>query len=283
MTDVLAHIHGTVRTGTDTPAQVRTHGGGTGANTAAWLASAGTPTAFVGRVGDDDFGQAAVEHLRQSGVEPYVVVDKTRPTGTCVVIVFSDNTRAKLPDVGANAGLQPSDLPDRVFSEGRHLHLTGYPLLNDKSRLAALASLDLARLRRMTSSVDPASSGPLRDVGPEMFLSWTAGVDVLFANAEEATALAGKEDPREAARALAPHYGSVVIKLGPQGAIFVSGDMEVVSSPALAVTLADTQGSGDAFAAGFLPAYLDGMGPDAALAAGNRLAAKAVSMDAPRP
>ena len=283
MTDVVANVHGTVRTGTDTAASVQTHGGGAGANTAAWLAAEGTGTAFIGRVGDDDLGRAAVEHLRESGVQPYVTVDRTRPTGTCVVLMFPDGTRAKLPDIGANAGLAPADLPEEIFAPGRHLHLTGYPLLHEKSRLAALAALDLARLRRMTTSVDPASSGPLRDVGPHMFIGWTAGCDLLFANAEEATALAGVPDPREAARALTTSYRNVVVKLGPEGALWTSSDMEAVTSPALAVTLADTRGAGDAFAAGFLPAWLGGLGPDAALASGNRLAAMAVSMDTARP
>ena len=283
MTDVVAHAHGQARPGTDTSASVRTHGGGSGANTAAWLASAGTATAFVGRVGDDDLGHAALDHLRESGVEPYVTIDKSRPTGTCVVVVFPDGQRSKFPDVGANAGLRPADLPDDVFVEGRHLHLTGYPLLSEKSRLAALASLDLARLRHMTASVDPASSGPLADVGPDMFLSWTAGVDLLLVNAQEATTLTGRVDPTDAGRALVGSYRNVVVKLGSEGAMWLSRDMEPVMSPALAVTLADTTGAGDAFAAGFIPAWLDGSGPEAALAAGNRLAAKAVSMEAARP
>jgi len=283
VTDVVTAVHGDVRRGTDTPASVGTHGGGAGANTAAWLASEGTPTAFVGRVGNDGFGTSAVEGLRHAGVVPHVTVDMLRPTGTCVVLVFPEGKRARLADLGANVGLQPSDLPNELFAKDRHLHLTGYPLLREKSRLAALASLDLARLRSMSTSVDPASSGPLRDVGPHMFLSWTAGVDLLFVNEAEALALAQRDNVRDAARILSHSYKNVVVKLGPGGALWVSGDSEQLTSPSQAVTLENTRGAGDAFAAGFLPSWLDGLGPEAALSAGNRLAAKAVSMDSARP
>ena len=53
--------------------------------------------------------------------------------------------------------------------------------------------------------------------------------------------------------------------------------------PAEPVDVVDTTGAGDAFAAGFLSARLDGAGPREALEAGCRLAARAVAQVGGRP
>ena len=52
----LAKVDGDVTLGTDTFTRIRAIAGGSGANAAAWLASSGVETHFVGRVGDDAFG-----------------------------------------------------------------------------------------------------------------------------------------------------------------------------------------------------------------------------------
>ena len=54
--DLLAKVDGDVTLGTDTFTRIRAIAGGSGANAAAWLASSGVETHFVGRVGDDAFG-----------------------------------------------------------------------------------------------------------------------------------------------------------------------------------------------------------------------------------
>ena len=283
MTDVVARASGPLRHGSDTAAEITTHGGGSGANTASWLRSEGRPTAYVGRVGKDTIGRMWVEHLAEAGVDTRVAVDPGRGTGTVVVVVDPDGERTMLPDAGANAGLSPTDLPDDLFVPGGHLHLSGYTLLNDGSRAAGLVSLDLARRRGMTISVDPASSGPILDLGPERFLGWIEGADLLLANELEVTALTGLTDPEEAARALASSFGQVVVKLGPHGALWLSGDRPAIMAPAVAVDVVDTTGAGDAFAGGFLPPWKDGAEAIECLASGNRVASQAVSRVGARP
>lgn len=188
-----------------------------------------------------------------------------------------------LPDAGANAALSPSDLPDALFRPGRHLHLSGYTLLHEGSRLAGLAALDLARLRGMTVSVDPASTGPITDTGVDRFLGWIEGLDVLLANETEACLLTGLTDPAEAGAALADRFGVVVVKVGADGAWWYSATGAPVHGPAVAVDVVDTTGAGDAFAAGFLPPWTSGSAPVDCLRAGNRVASMAVSRVGARP
>jgi ribokinase len=283
MTDVVAQATRSLRYGSDTIASISTHGGGGGANTAAWLAAAGAGVAVVGRVGDDALGRGALDELRRTGVSLFVTVDPVAATGTCVVVVGPDGERSMLPDAGANASLVPADLPDAVFRAGVHLHLSGYTLLKGGSMLAGLAALDLARLRSMTVSVDPASSGPLTDVGVDRFLSWIDGVDLILANESETCVLGGTDDALAAGQRLTERYANVIVKLGREGATWFQRDAAPVRSPALAVSVVDTTGAGDAFAAGLIAAWHGGADPATALAEANRRAGLAVSRVGARP
>ncbi|MEI7778587.1 MAG: sugar kinase [Actinomycetes bacterium] len=283
LTDVVARTAQQLRYGSDTRATISTHGGGGGANTAAWLATGGATVGFVARVGDDALGRAATLELLEAGVELHVPIDPVAATGTCVVIVGPDGERTMLPDAGANANLVPSDLPDQFFRPGAHLHLSGYSLLTPSSRLAGLAALDLARIRRMTISVDPASSGPLLDIGPDRFLDWIGGVGLLLANEAEACALTGATDPLAAGQVLADQFPDVIVKLGSEGAAWFKAKTEPVFSPALALSVVDTTGAGDAFAAGLLATWHSGANVATTLAVANRTAALAVSRVGARP
>lgn len=282
MVDVTAALRSELAYGSDAPARIRIGWGGSGANTAAWLAAAGVPVVFVGRVGADDFGRAAVDDLTAHGVITHVGVDAARPTGTCIVIVHPDGERSMLPDAAANGGLRPEHLP--VVAAGSHVHLSGYTLLNADSRDAGRAALTAARSRGASTSLDAASAAPLAQVGPAAFLEWTRGADLLFANADEAGALGGDPDPVAAARILTATYAHVVVKLGAAGALSCTADAEPVRmESAQAPLIVDTTGAGDAFAAGFLRTHLAGGDPAESLAAGTALAADAVSRLGARP
>ncbi len=296
MTDIVATLPRPLREGTDTPAHVRVLGGGAAANTAAWLAHDGHPTTFVGRLGDDLLGRAGRAELEAVGVVCSVTIDPHRPSGTCIVLVHPDGERTMIPDTGANQGLTPQDLDDTLFVAGSHLHLSGYTLLVDGSRMAGLSALDRARLRGMTASVDVASAGPIADAGAARFLSWVAGIDVLLANESEAALLAGLPAPApddddatavaaatEAASLLSASVATVVVKLGHRGALLVDRSGARAHARAVPVDVVDTTGAGDAFAAGFLPAWKAGADPSTALELGNRSAVRVVARLGARP
>ena len=172
MMDVLARLPGPLAVGSDTPAPVGIYGGGSAANTAAWLVRAGLPTTFVGRVGDDALGRRALDELTAAGVDLAVSVDPDRPTGTCIVLVDVDGERTMVPSAGANAGLGDVAVPAELFDPDSLLHLSGYALFTAGSRPAALDALALARAAGCPISVDTASAAPLAGVGPEQFLYW---------------------------------------------------------------------------------------------------------------
>ncbi|MGZ4593703.1 MAG: carbohydrate kinase family protein [Actinomycetes bacterium] len=284
MVDVLAVMSAPLARDSDTPSTVTTHGGGSAANVAAWLAALGVRTTFVGCVGDDPFGREGLARLAGTGVDvSRVAVDPARTTGTCLVLVEPSGERSMLPDPGANDALVAGDLPASLFRPGRHLHLSGYTLLREGSRAAGLAALTRALEVRMTVSVDPSSAALLRDAGTDRFLGWTRGVQVLLPNSDEAMVLAGAPDAKAAAAELSSSYDEVVVTLGREGALWQRGFITATAPAERSAEVVDTTGAGDAFAAGFLATWLLHPEPETALAAGNRLAARAIEQVGARP
>ena len=82
MTDTVAHATLPLARGSDTPAKVTTHGGGSGANVAAWLGADGADVAFIGRRGADIAGRNRDMELMGYSVDARLVMDPERPTGT---------------------------------------------------------------------------------------------------------------------------------------------------------------------------------------------------------
>ncbi|MFG6191451.1 carbohydrate kinase family protein [Nonomuraea sp. JJY05] len=285
MTDAVARARYALARASDTPAIVTMHGGGSGANIASWLAVEGAEVAFIGRRGADITGRNRDMELMGYGVDARLVMDPERPTGTCVVLVTHKGERTMLSDPGANAALSPEDLPRDLFTGGAHLHLSGYTLINEGSRDAGLSALDMARRSGMSISVDCASSAPLERTGAESFLEWTSGAKLLFANIEQAKVLTGRDDAEAAAKVLTAWFPQVVIKMTAEGALwYANGRPDPVHVAAEPVDkIVDGTGAGDAFCAGFLPVWLAGKPPTESLAAGCRLAAKAIMHLGARP
>jgi sugar/nucleoside kinase (ribokinase family) len=284
MTDTVARASLPLAKGSDTPATVTVHGGGSGANIAAWLAVDGAEVAFVGRRGADIAGRNRDMELMGYGVDARLVMDPERPTGTCVVMITHKGAGTMLSDPGANAALSPDDLPKDLFTPGSHLHMSGYTLLNEGSRPAAITAIEHASQAGMTISTDGASAAPLEHLGAEPFLDLTNGTTLLFVNEAQATVLTGREDPAQAARVLTAWYPQVVVKLAAEGALFANGRPDHIRAPSQTLEQSvDGTGSGDAFCAGFLVPWLEKKPPYEALANGCRLAARARSVVGARP
>jgi sugar/nucleoside kinase (ribokinase family) len=265
--DVMALPTGELVYGGDSSAQVRVTMGGAGANTATWLASQGADVVLVGRIGDDMAGRQVLANLAAAGVKCELAIDPNAATCCVVILVDVHGQRTMLPDHGAGAWLRPDDLRPELLATARHLHLSGYVLLDPASRDAGLAMLKAARDNGLTTSVDPQSAALIPD--PGAFLGWIKGVDLLLPNEDELAHLARDHD-------LLDYVSAVAATAGPQGASWIDRTT-TVSVPAEPVSCVDSTGAGDAFNAGFLTAWLAGDPPDVALRAGVSAATKVVS------
>jgi sugar/nucleoside kinase (ribokinase family) len=263
MLDVVARPLAPLAPTSDTPSRIGVGRGGSGANIAVGLAGAGHAVSYVAAVGDDVAGRYFRDELAANLIDARLAtVDAS--TGVVVSIVDGDGQRSMMSDRGANSLLSRSHVAASLEAPFEHLHVSGYTLLDAATRDVASAALARARELGATSSLDVCSVGPLTRVGAAVFLAAGAGASYLFANEEEARALAGVDDVASALSVLGGRYPEVVVTRGPLGAMAMR-DERTWWAPARAAAAFDSTGAGDAATGAYLGARLEGRDVEAAL------------------
>jgi len=279
MSDILVRLEAPFARGSDAAARVVERPGGSAASFAVWLAREGVEVEFAGRVGAGDVERIQAE-FRAAGVTAWLKGDADLPTGRLVAVVEPTGERSFLTDRGANDSLALDDIPEAALVRADWLHLSGYSFQHPQAR-GAVRDL-MRRASEIPVSVDPGSAAPLRAMGPENFLSWTAGAAVLFPNADEASALTGSDDREVQRERLRGKYPLVAIKRGAAGAeAFTESAFWSVSAPQTSVL--DTTGAGDAFAAAFVARRLNGDNIEVCLARAVAAGAAATAFVGGRP
>src|ERR1700712_5615678 len=218
--DVIATPSGVIRPDTDTPATIERRGGGSAANTAAWLATTGMAVDFVGRVGIMDL-ERHTRVLRAAGIRPMLAGDHTLPTGTIVILVDGDK-RSMLTERGANAALDPDSVSDAILDGATALHFTGYSLFGNTETGKFTRLIKRAKSRGVHVSVDAGSAGFMADFGAKRFLSAIAGAGLLFPTLDEGRELPGPDEPIPIPQKLVRSFPLVVLTLGAAGVIVAS-------------------------------------------------------------
>ena len=258
MLDVVAQIPTSpheLHLGNDTRTIISTHGGGAGGNVASWLAVLGNDVTMVGRIGNDAAGSAITAEFDALGISYGEIVKEGLHTGVVVCLVDPSGERTMLADNGANAGLAISDLPalDGVDA----IYLTGYAPLAPLSREGVLEMVRTINSHGIPIIFDPATVGGMQGVPVEEILSWCALMDAVIMNEEEAIYLSGLSDLESALSFFVELTPRAIIKRGSAGAIGLERGGQVISVAAKTSTVVDTTGAGDAFAAGFIDAFVD--------------------------
>jgi ribokinase len=221
---------------------LETHPGGKGANQAVAAARLGASVGILGRIGDDRHGEFLGEALRRDGVDLGGLLVTPGPTGVALITVGPDGDNSIIVSPGANGRMTEADVAAArpLLASARVVSLQleiPMPVVLAAARTAAEAG---ARVVLNLSPATRVQPGLLR-------LS-----DPLVVNEHEAAFLLGSAgdgggDPAERAGALlALGPRSVVITLGPDGAIVADG-ADVAHVPSPRSDAVDTTGAGDAF------------------------------------
>jgi sugar/nucleoside kinase (ribokinase family) len=180
-----------------------------------------------------------------------------------------------LTDRGVNSSLSKETVVQSLDTPFDHLHVSGYVVLDEGSRPLATLALQNAQTRGASTSVDVCSIGPLVQVGADVFRNAIGRVTMLFANEEEALALAKVSNVEEALLILAESADEVVITRGALGALaYVKGQRYEAHAQEVAVL--DTTGAGDSATGAFLSARLQGENVEAALEAAMTAGSKVI-------
>jgi len=231
--------------------------GGSAANATFNGARLGLKTTFIGKVGNDDLAGTYVERFRRAGVDVSRFKRGSVANARCLALVTPDAQRTMRTSLGAAKTLSPAEISPADFEGVRHAHIEGYLVFN---HALCESVLNAARAAGCTISLDLSSFEVVNDSRDWMLGQFGRGIDIVFANEDEIRALfPGRgADYRELARALASHNVIAAVKLGREGAWIAAAD-EVHRIPPVHVPHAvDTNGAGDAWAAGFLFGHLRG-------------------------
>jgi sugar/nucleoside kinase (ribokinase family) len=250
--------------------EIRLSPAGAAGGTAVILSKLGAETYSVGAVGTDDAGDVLVRMLERFGVHCEHLARREGVQTSCTILpIRPTGERPALHVIGANATIDPDELPWDEIASADYLHVGGPEFLGPDN---CVRVLEFCRENGVTTSADILADG-----WPElldMLAPALPHLDWLLPNDDQAMALTGESDPAAAGKALLDRgVGAVALTAGARGSILVSPEGSL-AVPAFEVEVVDTTGCGDAFTAGFLRALSLGHDAERAATIGSATAAQ---------
>lgn len=231
--------------------QMETHmaTGGAAGNTIKALASLGASTGFIGKVGNDRYGEFYRKNLQKHGIEERLLTSSELPSGVASTFISPDGERTFGTYLGAASTLRAEDLTLDMFKGYTYLLIEGY-LVQDHDMI--LRAIKLAKEAGLQVCLDMASYNIVEGDLEFFSLLINKYVDIVFANEEEARAFTGKENPEEALEQIGKRCSIAIVKVGADGSHIRKGTEEIKVDAMPVNKVLDTTGAGDYFAAGFL-------------------------------
>jgi 2-dehydro-3-deoxygluconokinase len=256
--------------------EVRLLVGGAESNVATHAAHLGISSAWVSAVGDDALGERVRAHVAGQGVDVrWVTSDPDAATG----VYFKDPGRGVLyyRRDSAASRMSPAAVADIPLEDAEVVHVSGItPALSHSCAALIGTVIDRVSRGRGLLSFDVNHRAALWDPGvaAPTLLALARRADLVFVGLDEAERLWGTADA-DAVRELIPSPTLLVVKDGAVGATefhrFATADVRSFA-PAIKTDVVEPVGAGDAFAAGYLAAHLQGAHATERLAAGHRRA-----------
>jgi sugar/nucleoside kinase (ribokinase family) len=231
--------------------------GGSAANSTYNAARLGLRATFLGKLGNDAIARVYREAFERAGVDGSRFKAAAQPNARSMILVTPDAQRTMRTCLGAAMTLAPGEISPADFAGCRHAHIEGYLVFNQALADAVLAS---ARAAGCTTSLDLASFEVVHASRDWLLGQLRRGIDIVFANEDEIRALFQDttSDYAALAQRLAGHGVLAAVKVGGDGAWIAQGGTLHRIAPVPAAKVVDTNGAGDAWAAGFLFGHLRG-------------------------
>lgn len=237
---------------------------GAESNVAVGIAKLGHSSAWISRVGDDEFGEYILRELRGEGVDvSNVKRDAGHQTGIMFKQVLANNGSSVFyyRKDSAACNMCFSDIPEGLFSETKLLHVSGItPVLSQSCADMTLKAFKAAGAAGALVSFDPNIRLKLCDAkkAKETIYPLLGLSDIVLLGTDEAGILLGLDKPDDIIdHLLSLGVKKISVKLGKEGSYVADKTGRYRIEP-IDIPVVDTVGAGDAYAAGFLSGIIEG-------------------------
>ncbi len=231
--------------------------GGAPCNVLAMLAKLERKTAFIGKVGQDIFGNRLKEIVAAAGIDvSNLVTDKDVRTTLAFVETFPDGDRdfSFYRNPGADMMLREDEVNEDILRDTKIFHFGTLSLTHEEVRRATKKAVETAKAAGAVISFDPNLREPLWDSLEEAKEQTAYGLskcDFLKISDNEIRWFTGEEDFDAGIRRLREQYDIplIVLSMGKDGSRAYYKDLRVEVAPFLQENTIETTGAGDTFGA----------------------------------
>lgn len=229
--------------------------GGAPCNVLAMLSKLNRKTAFIGRVGNDAFGDMLRSTIIQAGIDDTALIcDNAVNTTLAFVTTAQDGERSFsfYRNPGADMMLSKDDVPVRLLENTDIFHFGTLSMTHQGVREATRFAIDAARVGGALLSFDPNLRPPLWDSMGNAIEQMKYGCsvcDILKIEDGELKTLTGCKETDEGVKMLFEKYGIslILVTFGKNGSAAYCGNIKVERPTFLNVKTIDTTGAGDTF------------------------------------
>ena len=236
--------------------------GGAPANVAVALQRLGLQAGFVGKVGNDPFGEYLRESLARTGVDTSCLFVDPKARTTAVYVAVWDDGRKDLcfyRNPGADMMLNTNEINDTLFAGARCFHFGSISFIDEPSASAQRKAIRIARDKGLMISYDPnyrPTLWPNRQIAEKIIQDSFRYCHLAKISEEEWQVATGFEDFKTGIEAvMAKGVELLVISRGANGAIATNGDYHI-ELPGFDVDVVETTGAGDGFLAAIITELL---------------------------
>ena len=228
--------------------------GGAPCNVLALLNKMGKKTAFLGKVGKDQFGTLLRDTITDAGIDAsHLMMDGTVNTTLAFVHTFPDGDRefSFYRNPGADMMLTEDEVDPEFIAQTKILHFGTLSMTHDGVRAATKKAVQAAKDAGCLVSFDPNLRPPLwssLDLAKEQMEYGFGVCDILKISDNEIQFVSGKEDYDEGIACLQEKYNIplILLTMGKEGSrAYYKG--KCVERPGFAVKAIETTGAGDTF------------------------------------
>lgn len=228
--------------------------GGAPANVLVMLSKLGLQTAFIGKIGADDFGEFLKETLESQKVDTTGLI-RTDHINTTLAFVHlhadGDRSFSFYRKPGADITLEEKEVNYKLIDNARLFHFGSVSMTSEPSRNATLRAVQYAKDKGLLISYDPNLRETLWEEMSEakkVISDCLQYAHILKLSEEELHFLADTLDYKKGTELIYRNYGIpfIFVTLGENGCFFRHKDM-TETIPSYVVKAVDTTGCGDAF------------------------------------